>query len=412
MMELLLVVINSGIIPYMFGYAILAIFEIILLQTLTRKRIIVNSVGTSPFWILAVTGLFYAFAVRYRGVHLIRGMLYYCLFPVLVYMTGYSITNNRRSGAVLTAERCLCAIAIGCSIHVILNISANANVGSRVNTVDFFNGKLAATNLGSLNTYIFALLPCLMVTRRKKIRLIGFALFACSVVFAFILGTRTQPYALLIIAVVSAFIYVRRHYRKGIKASVLLKWLCVAAAVVFVAVTAYRMDLGGIRTRILMSNLLDRYQARTTVASDDYRTSYLISGLKNLFESPLGSTNIMGDQYYHNYWLDFGRVAGTLPVALLVIMDVTMFRHMLRIFRISSIDEDFRYALLGIYICMFMNFFMEPIMDGYLELFYRFTLINGMVEGLYARYYKRERSFISRLREDRELWENQLKKSV
>ena len=384
-MEFILAVINSGVISNINGYYILAFFEIILYQILARKRIFVNSIGSLPFWMLAISGLIYAFAARTIGQSLISGMVLYFILPVLIYMSGYAITNSRRGKAVLTAERCLAAIAVGCGIHVVLNITANIGISNRAATADFFTGGLAATNLGSLNTYILALLPCLLVTKRKKVRVVGLVLFALSVVYIFILGTRTQPYALIIMLVISAVIDVKRHYGKRLRFETILKWLSVAALLIIVAWVAYSKDIGGIRTKILMSNLLYRFNENArTASSDATRFTYFKAGLWNLINNPFGGNHSGGIHYYHNYWLDIGRVAGTLPVILVATMDIIFVVHMLKIFKDNTIDEDFRYALLGIYICVFLNFFMEPIMDGYLDLFYRFTLINGMVEGMYA----------------------------
>lgn len=384
MLELILAVINTGFIPNVYGYLLLAIVGIFLYQLLRRRRILVNSVGEYPLWVLLVTGLMYAFASRSLGISLINGLVSYCMLPVLIFMTGHSITNNSGRGAVRMAERCLCAIAIGCSIHVALNITVNFGI-KRAQTADFFTGNLAATNLGSLNTYIFALLPCLLVTRRKKLRIAGLILFGLSVVYAFILGTRTQPYALIVMLVFSAIIYVRRHYSKGIQYKTLGKWLLVAILLAAITYIAYRMDVGGIRTQILKSNLIYRYSRNAgTAASDASRIRYFFTGLRSLFENPLGGVRIRDIDYFHNYWLDVGGVAGTLPVILIASMDIMFIVHMFRVFRNTAIDEDFRYALLGLYICFFVNFFMEPIMEGYLDLFYRFTLINGLVEGLHA----------------------------
>ena len=111
-----------------------------------------------------------------------------------------------------------------------------------------------------------------------------------------------------------------------------------------------------------------------------------MDGIIYLFEHPLGGNKIQGLNYFHNYWLDVGRIAGIVPVLLLVVLDITLFRHMLKVFMNKKIDEDFRFALLGIYICVLINFFTEPIMDGYLDLFFRFTFINGMVEGIYIKF--------------------------
>ncbi len=40
-----------------------------------------------------------------------------------------------------------------------------------------------------------------------------------------------------------------------------------------------------------------------------------------------------------------------------------------------------------------MTFMFEPIMDGYLPLFYRFCMLNGMTEGLHFLEMKKEKRY-------------------
>ena len=259
----------------------------------------------------------------------------------------------------------------------------NIGLTNRGETADFFTGHMAATNLGSLNTYIFALFPCLIITKKKKIKVIGLILFSVSVIYAFILGTRTTVYALIIMTAVSTIIYIKKRYTNKIPINRLIKWILIITAIICVARLIYSNNSFNIRTNIESSTLLLRYNNIETMHSDGIRLKYFKEGFAYLFEHPLGGNKISGLYYFHNYWLDVGRIAGIVPVILLVVLDVMLIRHMLKVFKNKELDEDFRFALLGIYMCVFFNFFMEPIMEGYLDLFFRFIFINGMVEGIY-----------------------------
>ncbi len=383
MIEILLIVINSGAFQITNGYIILSLYGIALSQLFKKGRINVGFIKHFPIWLFASSGLIYGLAAFILRGRLTYNLALYCIIPVLIFATGYTITHYSNGNGVLCAVRCLVAIAIGCSIHVLLNILVNINLTNRSETVDFFTGRLAATNLGSLNTYIFALLPCLIITKKKKIKVIGLMIFSLSVIYAFILGTRTTVYALIIMATISTIVYMKKHYSNGITINRLIKWFLIIIAVICIARLMYSINFLNIRTNIEKSTLILRYNDIETKYSDIARKRFFKEGFVYLFEHPLGGNKTSGFNYFHNYWLDVGRIAGIVPVILLIVLDIMLTGHMLKVFINKGLDEDFRFALFGIYICTFINFFMEPIMDGYLDLFYRFTLINGVVEGIH-----------------------------
>ena len=379
----LLIAINIGLFPYTDGYVVLAFYTIFFLQSVWNRKLSINVLHRLSIWLLLIVGLAYGMMSYLSGSGLVDNMMRYFVIPALVFATGYTLTNCTKANCIRIAEKCLCAVAIGCSIHVILNIIANIGLKNRMDSVDFFAGRRAATNLGSLNTYIFALLPCIVITKRKKIKMVGIILFSLSIVYAFILGTRSTVYGLIIMIIISAVLYIKNHYPKGKRVSVIAKWCAVAIVFGGILTWMYLNDFMSMRTRIEMSMLASRYQNAKTASYDAKRFRLFKEGVAYLFLHPLGGNQMGREYYFHNYWLDVGRVAGTVPLILLILFDVMMFKHMFKLFKNKNIAEDFRYALLGIYVCMFVNFFVEPIMDGYLDLFYRFTFVNGMVEGIY-----------------------------
>lgn len=379
---ILLLAINVGAIENAVGCTILGIYTIFAYQIMNSKKIYLNALNKSPTWLLLFSGFFYGMASYITGKGAVYSMARYFVIPILVFLAGYTITN-RKNNYTLSAERCLCAIAIGCAVHAILNITVNIGLTNRMETVDYFLGLRSATNLGSMNTFIFGLLPCLVITKRKKIKIAGSIFFSASIIYGFMLGTRSSIYGLVVMTIISAITIIYKHYSKGLKLNVLAKWCGVGIILIGVIVAIYYTDFMKIRTNIEASLLLNRLRSGGTATSDLRRFNLFKEGMAYLFYHPFGGNKIDEVYYFHNYWLDVGRVAGVIPVILIISLDIMLFRHMLIIFRNDSIDEDFRYALFGIYICIFINFFFEPIMDGYLDLFYRFTFINGMTEGLY-----------------------------
>lgn len=383
MVNFMIAAINTGVTAPIYGYFIFSIFTIFIYQYARRRSLAVTPVRKGTFWCLFLSGLL--MAVRYPSVSdfsLSACLVLYCVNPAVIFMAGYALTHCSSEGE-RAIRNALCAIATGCAMHVFLNIIANLGK-DRWHTVDFFSAgeHMSATNLGGLNTFIFAILPCVFISSSKMIRIGGTVFFVLSLVYSFILGTRMQLLIVLVIVSLSACLYLKEHYAGKVPKRKVTEWMLGFLLLMAAGITLYHLDVLGIKEKILASNLFYRFVDTDTAKSDSYRWQLFLSGLRNLVFHPLG-----GDKdayYFHNYWLDIGRVAGIIPVMLMAVYDITVFGHVIKIFRKKAFSEELRYAFLFLHIGFFMNFFMEPIMDGYISLFYRFCLVNGLAEGLYS----------------------------
>ena len=140
-------------------------------------------------------------------------------------------------------------------------------------------------------------------------------------------------------------------------------------------------DVMGVKTTIESSNLGYRYVDVETAKSDTYRLGLIVEGLESLIKYPLGGNPV--DHYFHNYWLDVGRVGGVIPFILAVAITLINLFQMWKVFRNKKYENSVRFAVLGLYLGTYMNYGLEPIMDGFTHLIFRFLLVNGMVYALY-----------------------------
>jgi hypothetical protein len=132
------------------------------------------------------------------------------------------------------------------------------------------------------------------------------------------------------------------------------------------------------------SNLIKRYQYGAALdRADNYRSSSILRGLGLMFEHPFGG--LKNTEYYHNMWLDIGRVAGILPFLCMMVYTIVVNVHLIRILSKKELGAQFRYLLFCIYLGIQLNFFVEPIIEGLMGFFLAFTVINGMVEYYYHR---------------------------
>lgn len=378
MIEIFLVWINSGIIAPIYGYFLLSIFVIFIVQTIRRRKILLGGIRSYTFWLLLISGGLFAISYSsYYESSLLIAFILYVMDPAIVFIAGYILTKilyNKIEGNI---ENIIYAIAIGCGIHVFLNIIANVG-NDRWHMVDFFgNIKTPATNLGSLNTLIFSLFPCIFISESQKVKIGGILLFFLSLFYSFILGTRTQILVMLIVSLLMMTVYFIGHNNKRF----FLKITLFFGVTILIIIICYQFNVFNIKEKIKTSNLVFRFIDSNTMNSDYYRIQLLVKGITSLFIYPLGGNKEV--TYFHNYWLDIGRIAGTLTVVIVILYDIVVIYHMKCIFKDKRIKEVHRYILLCLTVGFFLNFFMEPIMEGYIDLLYRFYLINGLIEGLY-----------------------------
>ena len=100
-----------------------------------------------------------------------------------------------------------------------------------------------------------------------------------------------------------------------------------------------------------------------------------------MFNYPLGG--LRETSYYHNLWLDVGRVAGIFPFLCMIVYTIAINWHAIQIIKDKQVSIWFRYLILCVYLGIQINFFVEPILEGLLDFFLIFTVINGMLECYY-----------------------------
>ena len=381
MLEMIVLLLNSDLVAPVYASVILSAYLLGVYQLMKKRRIGINFIVYPGFWLLFLSGILFAVSYpKFLNYSLFVCLVLYGIEPLLLYGSGCVVALMTRNDCGERILKILYAIAIGCGINVVLSIIANLGV-DRWHTVNFLGIRMAATNLASTNTYIFSLLPCIMITKNKKLKLIGFLLFGLSVVYSFILGTRTQLFLCVIVVCLSAIAYFISHYKGRIPSQKTIKLLFAFAGLILVFLAAFGSNFLGIRDKILQSNLLYRFIDKDTSGSDYYRMGLFFQGIQNLVIHPFGGNT--DTVYFHNYWLDIGRVAGVAAVLLVAAYDCIIMVHVIKIFKNRQIKEELRFAFLFLHIGLFLNFFMEPIMEGYLSILFRSFFLNGIVEGLY-----------------------------
>ena len=124
--------------------------------------------------------------------------------------------------------------------------------------------------------------------------------------------------------------------------------------------------------------ILERFQD-DDVGSGGYRTELSMDVVNKLSESPWGGLEYM--PYAHNMWLDCARVAGLVPLLLLLLITVLYIRSMWRVYKLRIDDSGYNeiMVIMGAALFVYMN--VEPILEGAPLIFAFFAVFLGILRG-------------------------------
>ena len=354
------------------GYAYTLAFSAIVLAcpVLRRRQVTLNFILSADFWLLAAFGLSF---VLLTGLEMEKVQNYF-LLPLMAYALGWCAfeQGGRNTAAVRDS---ILAIALGFGSHACLNCFVNLE-SSRYQLIDFWTGSFrTATGSGFLCTMLFSLAAySLFLERRKWMKFLLLSVTALCLCYVFILGTRTQLFILALTLCLGVLLLILERN----SARWTLRFLLGAVCLMALAIAVFRADFLGLGSLLAQSNFLHRFTAQDSLfQSDLQRLSDFAIGLKTLYDHPFGS-DLPG--YFHNLWLDVGRMSGILPVALLLCYHIRAMAHAVCVFRNRKADISLRYMVLPLFCGVMAYFFVEPVLEGAPDFFLAFCIINGLVD--------------------------------
>ena len=373
MIDIMLILLSCGIGDYINKGILIGLFFVFAYQAMVRRRVLLNAIRTKAFWILALFGLYFSIV----GFGSLSDLKRFFVAPLLMYLSGWVIAERRGSyqstdGLIEIIEPIFLSIMVGYSVHALLNYSVNIG-RERWLLIDYYSGSFhSATGLGMINTMAFSILVYIFLEKNFKRQLVAGWCFAIAIVYGLQVGSRTQLVIFLAITLVCLLFFFREiDHAKGLRITIVI--VIVLSAILY---AVFKSNFMGISTKIEASNLFYRVNADTT-HGDRVRVERLVQGIQSLLNHPFGDAT---QPYFHNMWLDAGRVAGTLAFVLLALYSIITYYHAFLIVHNQRITLSFRVLLLGIYLGLAMNYFVEPVLEGMTEHFYVFCLMNGAIE--------------------------------
>ena len=111
------------------------------------------------------------------------------------------------------------------------------------------------------------------------------------------------------------------------------------------------------------------------------RTERWIGGLESIITDPFG-WEFSRFGYAHNLWLDVARVAGVIPLTILLFFTVSSIKIWIKSLRILRNDLFLRSYVFIYFISIILLFNVEPIMEGMYLLFLLFCMFIGFLYGM------------------------------
>ena len=89
--------------------------------------------------------------------------------------------------------------------------------------------------------------------------------------------------------------------------------------------------------------------------------------------------NLLTNSYVHNLWLDVLYATGLIPFFFLIIYTFKSITNLIRLIIQKNTDVELKIFIFSIYTGFFLNFMVEPILEGVPYMFLSFCIINGMI---------------------------------
>lgn len=370
-----------GINFMLWGSAFLAIpFGVTLIK---KKRIRVN--------ITAV--ILVAFVVAYLIPEIAAGQrstLRLSFLP-LAFLLGYNYFDTIDKKDIVTSY---IVIAIGMAAHVILSIVLTmTHNGFKTGYVSVYTdiwSRTITTTTGLMSNYVL-FLPLFVFALSKGGKYHAFIPFSLlGVVFGILTGNRSTLVLFIVATIVGVLISL---FNKQKRIAIIM--IAMIAVLLLFVILAYQFNWFGIKS--MYDNSYLAFRISFTKAND---ASLIDSGrwdakgmyISKMLDYPWGGGALREEVgiYAHDIWLDTWSSGGWIAFTALVVYLAGYVYRMIRFILIVN-DISIKILFASFSVVLFMQFFVEPVLNGAPWLFISATLFDGMI----ARYLLQEKPVLS-----------------
>lgn len=344
------------------------------------KRKIIVDINTCFLLMLAISWIVFSPDTSQMAISLIVEP---CLYP-LAYLLGrnffgknnYNIQPYKEE---LLVRKVIIIISIAPYIHFLLNYFKNIDYKGR-NSIDFWtNTVLSATNQAVMGIMILAVAIALLVATNKiALRIISIVIITSILAYNLMLSGRTLIVMLVVVATVCS-VYMYRDASNSKKRVKIAIGIFFFIAIVYIL---FEVNFLGIQNHLVDSNLYYRfmYASNEEVLSSG-RLERKIKHLHNFDLAFWGGQKIhdLGIGYAHDIYLDTYDEAGIIALVMLLLFTISAASEIMSFLKMKKLQFTTRVLVLAVYLVIFMQFMVEPILQGVQWLFMLFCFIHGLV---------------------------------
>lgn len=344
---------------------------------LKSKRVYRFDASVGLLLVLAISWALFAPSARTSFLSLFKPFTY-----VMCYMMGHGffddgVENNRDKSPYNLFYTVLIVMASGTFTHYLLNWVINFNVFDR-NTLDIWTGEvMAATGQASLACIPLGLSIAIISSKvNVRLKIASIATIVLVMMYNLILSGRTLIIMALAIVVI-AFLH-----RLSISGKSKTRWIMISIAIVFVAILIYQNDVFQIKSYIEDSPFYARFFGDSSAENigHDTRFQAKLDYLANLERSLFGGVHLRDSfGYAHDIILDTYDEAGIFALVAIPGYLILTATRLIKCVKNKTLPFVFKNTILCVYIIVYLEFMVEPILQGMPWFFATFCLIDGYV---------------------------------
>lgn len=357
----------------------LAFFPLIMFIYLWRNKL---QISLLSLFLIIFTILYAAFSYIYGFLSLFAAITF-IFMPVSLYFTGeYVIKKEPRDKLtffyvylVIFSFFVFGILSIGKTVYY--DGFSNLLLSTRSVYTPWNDIRFNATNIGAYFTMSLSLLGFIVSFQDKGrmmgIKMLSILIFVLSIISVLLLGNRTGVIIASISFMAVYFVYVFYGSKQNNKVTATIIIIITFLLIIY----AIQSNILGVGEKLLGSTLVIRLSEGNLF--EDIRFNAWQAAFSGLFEYPFGGKQAYIQlNYAHNLWLDVGYTAGIVPFIFFLIFSFLAFKHFVKLIKSKETPIELKTLLTGVYVSLFINFFVEPILEGYFVHFTMFCFIVGI----------------------------------
>lgn len=357
---------------YYFAYIAIAFFCI-----KNGRKFKLDIVPFTMLFVLAVSWVAFSPESAASIFGLIKPFTYVLCYVVGNSMLDDDITYSKDKTSLRLFYIMITTVALGSLVHYLLNWYVNIDTVDR-NTVDIWtNEVMAATGQAALACLPLGLSIALLFSKTKIwAKVASVVAVVLILLYNLVLAGRTLFIMLFAITAI-AFIH-RLSKQKTGRMRIIVLLLAIILLILFV----YQANLFNIREFIEDTPIYERFFAKNSSSDldEDGRMRKKLYHLNNMDKAIFGGAHIRDEiGHSHDIILDTYDEAGIFALIAIVGYLAVSIIHLVQVMNDKTLPFTFRNVVLCVYIIVFLEFMVEPILQGMPWFFATFCLIDGYV---------------------------------